>query len=143
MEHLFLPSHLCPMFAGTGKNHHKNAYISEQLAYNHKSKLHNTLQHILLLNADQQTAFNRIYASTSDCLGKMFFFHGPGGTGRTFLYQTLCHCVHGNQWIVLCVVLSGIATLLLPGGQTAHSTFVIPVENLFKNSYCQIDKTSK
>ncbi|GJV30633.1 ATP-dependent DNA helicase PIF1-like protein [Tanacetum coccineum] len=39
--------------------------------------------------------------------------------------------------IVLAVASSGIASLLLPGGRTAHSRFVIPLE-LMENSTCGI-----
>ena len=60
-----------------------------------------------------------------------------------YLYNTLCHCVHVNGWITLCVASSGIAALLLPGGQTAHSTFCIPVKDLCEDSTCQVDKNSK
>jgi DNA replication protein DnaC len=100
-------------------------------------------QNVPLLNADQRDTFNRIYMSTSAREGKSFFLHGPGGTGKTFVYTTLCSKVRANGWIVLCVALSGIAALLLPGGRTAHSTFLIPVENLAEDSCCQIDKNSK
>jgi len=81
--------------------------------------------------------------SVCDNSGKQFFVDGPGGTGKMFLYKALCHHVRGNGWIALCVTSSGIAALLLPGGQTAHSTFSIPVQGLADNSSCQIDKGSK
>jgi hypothetical protein len=74
---------------------------------------------------------------------KIFFLHSAGGTGKTFLYTTLCHHVHSNGWFTLCVASSGIAALLLPGGHTAHSTFSIPVEQLCEDSSCQVDKNSK
>jgi PIF1-like helicase len=124
-------------------NLHQNPYVFEQLAYdiNHESQLAD--QYIPMLNADQLFAFNKILQSTSHQLGKAFFIHGPGGTGKTFVYKTLCHRVRSNGWITLCVVSSGIAALLLPGGCTAHSTFSIPVENLNDDSCCRIDKNSK
>jgi DNA replication protein DnaC len=96
-----------------------------------------------LLNNDQCVAFDRIYLSTCTHNGKSFFLHGPGGTGKTFLYNTLCHRIHANNDIVLCVASSGIASLLLSGDHTTHSTFCIPVETLCEDSVCQIDKNSK
>jgi hypothetical protein len=74
---------------------------------------------------------------------KVFFLHGPGGIGKTFLYSTLCSKVCANGWITLCVASLGIAALLFPGGRMAHSTFSIPVETLAEDSTCQIDKNSK
>lgn len=58
----------------------------------------------------------------------MFFLHDPAGTGKTFTYNTLCYILHGDLKIVLCCASSSIAVLLLPKGQTAHSTFKIPIE---------------
>ncbi|GKA71970.1 ATP-dependent DNA helicase PIF1-like protein [Tanacetum coccineum] len=43
--------------------------------------------------------------------------------------------------IVLAVASSGIASLLLPGGRTAHSRFVIPLE-LMENSTCGIKQNT-
>jgi DNA replication protein DnaC len=120
-----------------------NPYISEQLAYNRDSELNFAEQNIPTLNDDQRLAFDKIFASAYAQDGKMFFVHGPGGTGKTFLYKTLCHRLRANGWIVLCVASSGIAALLLPGGRTAHSMFSIPVEMLSEHSSCQVEKNSK
>jgi ATP-dependent DNA helicase PIF1 len=86
-----------------------------------------TLYYIARFNTDQLSAFHATYSSVSQNLGKVFFFDGPAGTGKTFLYKALSYHVRGNGWIALCVAFSGIAGLLLPGGQMAHSTFAIPV----------------
>ena len=125
------------------QDHRANPYISEQLAYNHDSELHLAEHNIPLMNEDQRLAFDNIFTSTCAQNGKVFFIHGPGGTGKTFLYKTLCHRVRANNWIVLCVASSGIAALLLPGGRTAHSMFSIPVESLCEGSTCQVEKNSK
>ncbi|XP_071740749.1 uncharacterized protein [Rutidosis leptorrhynchoides] len=69
--------------------------------------------------------------------GGLFFLYGPGGTGKTFLYNTVLAKLRSERLIVLAVASSGIASLLLPGGQTAHSRFVIPLE-LMENSTCGI-----
>ena len=71
--------------------------------------------------------------------GQTFFLHGPGGTGKTYVYNTLCYALHGQGKIVLCVASSGIASLLLIGGRTAHSTFKIPFE-IHEGSTCSIGK---
>ncbi|GJU39517.1 helicase [Tanacetum coccineum] len=68
------------------------------------------------------------------------FIHGPGGTGKTFLYNTIIARLRSEQMIVLVVASLGIASLLLPAGRTAHSRFIIPLE-LMENSTCALDKT--
>lgn len=69
--------------------------------------------------------------------GGMFFLHGHGGTGKTFIWRTLTCALRSQGHIVLTVASSGIASLLLPGGKTAHSKFVIPIPTL-QNSTCNI-----
>ncbi|XP_071727493.1 uncharacterized protein [Rutidosis leptorrhynchoides] len=70
-----------------------------------------------------------------------FFLYGPGGTGKTFLYNTVLAKLRSERMIVLAVASSGIASFLLPGGRTAHSRFVIPLE-LMKNSTCGIKQNT-
>jgi len=73
--------------------------------------------------------------------GGVFFLHGYGGTGKTFMWRTLASALRSKHEIVLTVATSGIASLLLPGGRTAHSKFKIPVPT-FDNSTCNIDHNS-
>ena len=132
-----------PSVEANWQDHRVNPYISEQIAYNPNNELRLAEDNIPMLNDDQRLAFDTIFVSTCAQDGKVFFIHGPGGTGKTFLYKTLCHRVRANGWIILCVASSGIAALLLPGGRTAHSTFSIPVEGLCEDSTCQVEKNSK
>jgi PIF1-like helicase/Helicase len=48
---------------------------------------------------------------------------------------------HEDHKVALCVASSGIASLLLDGGRTAHSRFKIPIP-VFENSGCNISKNS-
>ena len=73
--------------------------------------------------------------------GECFFLSGPGGTGKTFVYNTLCYALRGQKKIVICVASSGIAALLLIGGRTSHSRFKIPIK-IHKSSTCSIKKNS-
>jgi len=59
--------------------------------------------------------------------GGFFFLYGYGGTGKTFMWKTLSTAIRSKGMIVLNVASSGIASLLLPGGKTAHSSFCIPL----------------
>jgi len=66
------------------------------------------------LNADQLSCFETIIAAVdNDPQTAHFYLQGPGGTGKTFLYKTLCHYYRGLGKTVLCVASTGIAALLL------------------------------
>lgn len=58
---------------------------------------------------------------------KLFSIDGPGGTGKTYVYNTLMHILRGDGKIVIPVASTGIAATLLRGGRTAHSRFKLPV----------------
>jgi len=64
-----------------------------------------------------------------------------GGTRKTFMWKTLLVALRSKGMIVLNVASSGIASLILPGGKTTHSTFYIPL--LIKDdSTCNIAQGS-
>lgn len=75
-------------------------------------------------------------------IGGVFFLYGYGGTGKTFMWNTIAAALRSAGHIVLLVASSGIASLLLPGGKTAHSRFKIPVP-AFENSTCNIHQGSE
>ncbi|KAL5185225.1 Replication protein A DNA-binding subunit B [Glycine soja] len=81
----------------------------------------------LPINADEQkTIYHRIIQAVNNNEGGMFFLYGFGGTGKTFIWRTLASSLRAENQIVIIVASSGIASLLLPGGRTAHSRFKIP-----------------
>ena len=99
------------------------------------------VQTVPLLNHEQCLAFDWIMESILSDEKCTFFVIGAAGTGKTFLYNTLCHAMHSRTLVVLCVTYSGIAAQLLPGGRTAHSMFKILFE-IMDNSVCSIPKNS-
>jgi ATP-dependent DNA helicase PIF1 len=111
-----------------------------QYGYEEMKNLHD--QHVSNLNPDQFFAYQSIYNAIDNGVGTMFFVDGYGGTGKTFLWKTLSYRLRFEGKIVVNVASSGIASILLPGGKTAHSQFGIPLV-LTKESCCQIDKKSK
>lgn len=120
----------------------RNRLITQQL--NFDSEAENSLAYSQLnsLTNDQRFAFDRIWQSIIGREGRMFFIDGFGGTGKTYLYQTITHAIRAQNMIVLCVASTGLACLLLPGGQTAHSMFKIPIDTLDCDSICNIPKES-
>nr|GEX51353.1 ATP-dependent DNA helicase PIF1-like [Tanacetum cinerariifolium] len=69
--------------------------------------------------------------------GGVYFVYGYGGTGKTFSWKTLAAGIRRKGDIVLNVASNGIASLLMPGGRTAHSRFHIPI-NIDETSTCSI-----
>lgn len=125
------------------ENYSVNHYIIEQTAYSQYNEQAMARDNISQLNLEQCYAYNQIIHSVESLEGRLFFLNGPGGTGKTFVYNTVCHKVRGEGWIVLCVASSGIAALLLKGGRTAHSMFKIPIDGLTGESVCSIPKESQ
>src|SRR5206468_4983468 len=80
-----------------------------------------------LLNASQRHIYDTVNkACVKEINQRLFFIDGPGGYGKTFLFNVIIAKVKSNQGVVIAVASSGIAALLLDGGRTAHSTFKIP-----------------
>ena len=119
-----------------------NRLISQQMNFDPAYEAATAHQLLSSLNKDQQYAFNKIWQSITRNEGRSFFIDGFGGCGKTYLYQTICHAVRAEGLIILCVASTGLACLLLPGGQTAHSMFKIPIDGLNESSICGITKES-
>ncbi|KAK9065378.1 hypothetical protein SSX86_016761 [Deinandra increscens subsp. villosa] len=71
----------------------------------------------------------------------LLFIYGHGGTGKTFLWSAIISAIRSAGDIVLAVAGSGIASLLLPSGRTAHSRFQIPID-VTDESVCNIKEDS-
>jgi len=90
------------------------------------------------MNTDERkTIYDRIIQVVNNNEGGMFFLYGFGGTGKTFIWRTLTSSLRAENQILIIVASSGIASLLLPGGITAHSRFKILVP-IFEDSTCNI-----
>lgn len=95
-------------------------YDKAELKEEHKKLVSN-------LTPEQHDVYNTIMNDVNSNQGGVFFFvYGYGGTGKTFVWRTLSVALRSKGEIVLNVASSGIASLLLPGGRTAHSRFAIP-----------------
>ncbi|KAK9075631.1 hypothetical protein SSX86_003957 [Deinandra increscens subsp. villosa] len=118
-----------------------NRLINEEQSYD-KQILQNEFNDLFVsLTCEQRGVFNNIMKAVEDKKGGVFFVYGYGGTGKTFLWKTLSAAIRSKGHIVLNVASSGIASLLLTGGRTAHSRFLIPI-NVNENSLCHIKPDS-
>jgi hypothetical protein len=93
------------------------------------------------LNLNQRHIYDAILNSLNSDIGHTFFIYGYGGTGKTFLWNTLLNSVRAEGKIALAVASSGIASLLLPGGRTPHSRFRIPLD-IQEHPVCSIKKNT-
>ncbi|SGY12460.1 BQ5605_C011g06515 [Microbotryum silenes-dioicae] len=67
------------------------------------------------------------------------FVDAPGGTGKTFLEETVLARIRSEGTYALAVASSDIAAQLLPKGSTAHLRFKIPID-IFDDSRCNVPK---
>ena len=81
-----------------------------------------------MLTIEQKVAYKRIISHVEQKKPGLFFIDGPGGTGKTFLYNALYAKVRLLNQIVLPTTTSGIAVSNMPTGRTAHSRFKIPID---------------
>ena len=57
------------------------------------------------------------------------------------MWNAIVSFLRGQEKVVLTVASSGVASLLLPGGRTAHSRFKIPID-IDESSFCDIKRGS-
>ncbi len=88
------------------------------------------------LNDGQHAAYNGVIDAYAAHHVKVIFINGPGGTGKTYIENLILNvvCLRGD--ITLDVAFSGIAALLLLGGQTTHSYLKISIAFDRTSFYC-------
>ena len=79
------------------------------------------------MSPEQAKAYDDILASVSALEPAAYYIDGPGGSGKTFLYQALLANVRGQKLPALACAWSGIAAVLLERGRTCHSRFGLTV----------------
>ncbi|XP_019186012.1 PREDICTED: uncharacterized protein LOC109180756 [Ipomoea nil] len=118
-----------------------NRLLFEEMSYDREALMH---QHNSLhpkITDEQLLIYNKVMADVETEKGGMYFVYGYGGTGKTFLWKTISAALWSKGEVVLNVASSGIASLLLPGGRTAHSRFAIPIA-VTEDSTCNIKQRS-
>jgi ATP-dependent DNA helicase PIF1 len=133
--------------------------IRDQLRYNPATLQQQLADHITGvagLNAEQRPIFDAVMDAVQRSLqgglpsGRTaFMVYSPGGCGKTHVFNLLLAAVRAEQHpqsgrpcIALAVASSGIASLLMEGGATAHSRFKIPINITFE-SLCNIASNSE
>ncbi|OMO96975.1 DNA helicase PIF1, ATP-dependent [Corchorus olitorius] len=116
-----------------------NRLIMEELCYDTTQLSDEHTELLKELNMEQKKIYDAVLEAVDKNDGQMFFVSGHGGTGKTYLWRTIISRLRSQGQIVLAVASSGIASLLLPGGRTAHSRFKIPLQ-VDEDSTCEIKK---
>ena len=119
-----------------------NVLLANELGYDQDEMLTKHGLYFSNLNEGQLSAYSQIVHSVESNSGGMFFVYGYGGTGKTYLWNPLSFRFRSEGKIVINVASSGIASLLLPSGKTAHSMFAILLV-LVEDFCCLIEKDSK
>nr|XP_009803713.1 PREDICTED: ATP-dependent DNA helicase PIF1-like [Nicotiana sylvestris] len=118
-----------------------NRLIRDELCCNRRDLAEEHEELVKNLTNEQNCIYKRIITAVNEDKGEFFFLYGFGGTCKTFIWRTVSFAIRSKGDIVLTVASSEIASLLLPGGLTAHSRFVIPL-NLTEYSTCNIKQSS-
>lgn len=116
-------------------------------------------QHLLkfdsrFLNSAQKKIFDhvfeKLYKRDQSLLNEikeqdnLIFIDAPGGTGKTYLLNSIIINAIKEEFIVLSVASTGLASILLHNGRTSHSTFKLPIQiDEDKQMFCDIKKNSQ
>jgi hypothetical protein len=104
-----------------------STFIPKQIFNAEKEKILGE-QNRVKLNEQQKIAFDKIMLAINiKDRNNCFFLDGPGGSGKTFLYNTLMSVLRGKEKVVIPVASTGIAATLLAGGRIYHSQFKLPI----------------
>ena len=96
------------------------------------------------MNSDQSHVYDTLLRAIKENgrngnAGDFYFIDAPGGTGKTFLFNTIISSCIANSKKVIVVAQTGIAALLLTGGRTVHSQFGVPIP-IFRDSLCNFKR---
>ncbi|KYN18615.1 hypothetical protein ALC57_09070, partial [Trachymyrmex cornetzi] len=115
----------------------------EQLIENDEEDDYRTLEEIIEVGTRQYEQLNDKQKEIVDLvLNRLdtnnynincIYIDGPGGSGKTFIYTTICHLAKIRNKHICTMAFTGIAATLLPAGKTVHKTFGLSVP-LFADS---------
>ena len=71
--------------------------------------------------------------------GRIFCLDAPGGTGNTFVLNTLLSAVRSDGFFALGTAISAVASKLLVNGSTGHLRLKVKIQ-IQENSFCYFTK---
>ena len=105
-----------------------NRLLEQELNYDREELAQLVEERQNCLTNEQQVVMDKVMTMVDSGEGGLLFLDAPGGTGKTFLLNTILAKVRLAGKIALASASSGIAATLLVGGKTAHTTFGIPLK---------------
>jgi hypothetical protein len=90
------------------------------------------------LNSEQKIIVDRVEDAMNRPnadIKRLFFIHGSGGTGKTFVYNTIIDRCRQQRRYSLPMASTGIAATLIFNGATIHSTFSIPADRSIDSNF--------
>ena len=137
---------------GTSCTHYglpKPDAVLEVQAYNCVEEAITASTNMALLNEDQRRLVDEVLQALQNVNDQNFmhpqcfayFLYGPGGTGKTMVYNTLIAHLRSIGLKVAPCAWTGIAATLLSGGRTCHNLFKLPVP-ILDTSVCNVKPTS-
>ncbi|XP_031099477.1 uncharacterized protein LOC116003677 [Ipomoea triloba] len=118
-----------------------NRLLWDELDYDREALLKESQTMERQLTEEQKVVYETVVNDVDHQKGGLYFVYGYGGTGKTFVWRALSAKIWARGDIVINIASSGIASLLLPGGRTAHSRFAIPIA-VTEDSTCNITQGS-
>ncbi|XP_074106851.1 uncharacterized protein LOC141532418 [Cotesia typhae] len=120
-----------------------NHQFLKELSYDENYLCNIVAENVPKLNQEQKEVYEEILNAIDSNSGQLYILDAPGGTGKTFLINLLLARIRSFKNIALAVASSGIASTLIDGGRTAHSTFELPLNLCYSESpLCNISKQS-
>lgn len=103
--------------------------VIQELIGSSQNLIETTQYLVSTLNKMQKRIFKEITNSfnNSNLSCKCFFIDGPGGSGKTYLYNVITSYFKSKGETVLSYATTGIASDLLVNGRTVHSGFKLPL----------------
>lgn len=98
-----------------------------------------------LLNAEQRLIYDTIMSfidTSTSGVKKFISMDGPGGSGKTFLYNTILHTLRSRDLKFISVAWTGVAAMLLLNGKTSHVGFRLPL-NIDEATTISVPRGSK
>ena len=101
--------------------------VDEELSYYNENLGNVGLSNMEKMNTEQLAFINDVLHCVDNQLPGIFSLTAPGGSGKTFVLETLLAIIRSNGQIALATATTGIAATLLTGGKTVHSRLKIPI----------------
>ena len=101
--------------------------LQEELAYDVQQLQGAAAERLATLLPSQRQMYGTVMQAVQEQRPLAVFVDAPGGTGKTYTFNTILAAVRSERRIALAVAFSGIAATLLDGGRTFHSRFRAPL----------------